>query len=52
MRVDINNYQNETIARDGHQVHTEKGDKNPVFNGFQTRKSSEVEHGAKMSNVG
>lgn len=51
-RVCLNNYQNETIARDGHQVHKEKEDKNPVFNGFQSRKASEVEHGAKLSDVG
>ena len=48
----LDNHQNETIARDGHQVHQEKGDENPVFKDFQTRKATKVEHGAEVSNVG
>lgn len=32
--VGLDNYQNETIAWDGHKVHKEKGDEDPVFDGF------------------
>lgn len=51
-RVGLNNDQDEAVARDGHEVHQEKEDEDPVLDGFQSGKASEVEQGAELREVG
>ena len=52
VRVGLNNDQDEAVAWDGHEVHKEKEDEDPVLDGFQSGKASEVEHGAELCEVG
>ena len=51
-RAGLNNDQDEAVAWDGHEVHKEKEDEDPVLDGFQSGKASEVEHGAELREVG